>query len=399
MGIWFKVLEIHRSKCVRTLYLLLGRCYPVPANNGTRFREANAALLRAWCRMHCCMNKYWDVCVCVWGVQGVVFLSTFLPCLLFWSLVMWLKSINHQSNSLGSLTHELRGRSRGGKCQESFQWTLSICCSDWERKEGSLATEGVWGALWAPSSPFKSLLISRGEEAWDRQPRPVSKSTLGGRLDEFVGSFPESRHLNKDLWIFSEFLSDGTPLFILLLLLHRLSISPRCTTSSASSRTGSTRQGWPTSRGRGRPRPSWASCALCPLSPTTEGGKPEKKRDGFLSCLSEWIAVFSGASVQFKRTAAALTWLSDCFLAASSPLIPLARHSHVSFFSSETLCNSKQLNCHINSAVSQVQHYEPICLSLLLRGTQTVSVRTNKQGYTLWFQRCREAGNEHECFY
>lgn len=98
-----------------------------------------------------------EVCVCVCGFQGVVFPSTFILCLLFWSLVMWLKSINHQSNSRGSLTHELRGRNRGGKCQESFQWTLSISCSDWERKAGSLPTEvlAFWGLC-------RSCLISVG---------------------------------------------------------------------------------------------------------------------------------------------------------------------------------------------------------------------------------------------
>lgn len=54
---------------------------------------------------------------------------------------MRLKSINHQSNSLGSLTHELKGRSRGGKCQDGFQRTLSMSCSDWEGYAGSLPTE------------------------------------------------------------------------------------------------------------------------------------------------------------------------------------------------------------------------------------------------------------------
>lgn len=54
---------------------------------------------------------------------------------------MRLKSINHQSNSLGSLTHELKGRTRGGKCQDSFQRTLSMSCSDWEGYAGSLPTK------------------------------------------------------------------------------------------------------------------------------------------------------------------------------------------------------------------------------------------------------------------
>ena len=54
---------------------------------------------------------------------------------------MRLKSINHQSNSLGSLTHELKGRTRGGKCQDSFQRTLSMSCSDWEENAGSLPTK------------------------------------------------------------------------------------------------------------------------------------------------------------------------------------------------------------------------------------------------------------------
>lgn len=68
---------------------------------------------------------------------------------------MRLKSINHQSNSLGSLTHELKGRTRGGKCQDSFQRTLSMSCSDWEGYAGSLPTKvlgflcvfGVGGGL------------------------------------------------------------------------------------------------------------------------------------------------------------------------------------------------------------------------------------------------------------
>lgn len=150
------------------------------------------------------------MCVCVCGFQGVVFPSTFILCLLFWSLVMWLKSINHQSNSLGSLTHELRGRSRGGKCQESFQWTLSISCSDWERKAGSLPSEvlGFWGFvwvvwyLWAPSSPLESPLISEVEEVWDQLPTSVSKSKV--RLCQWsrvwIRVFPE-RHQRKGLRI------------------------------------------------------------------------------------------------------------------------------------------------------------------------------------------------------
>lgn len=48
-------------------------------------------------------------------------------------------------------------------------------------------------------------------------------------------------------------------------------------------------------------------------------GRKAENREGLLSCASEWIALFSGSSVQFKRTAMALTWLSARFLAASSP--------------------------------------------------------------------------------
>lgn len=46
------------------------------------FREASDAPLRAGYRMHRCMNKYWDVCVC--GFKGVVFSEYFhsLPTLL-----------------------------------------------------------------------------------------------------------------------------------------------------------------------------------------------------------------------------------------------------------------------------------------------------------------------------
>lgn len=36
------------------------------------FKKANNAPLRAWYSMHCCMNKYWDVCVCV-GFKGLYF--------------------------------------------------------------------------------------------------------------------------------------------------------------------------------------------------------------------------------------------------------------------------------------------------------------------------------------
>lgn len=83
--------------------------------------------------------------------QGVGVPATFIFCLLFWSLVMRLKSINHQSNSLGSLTHELKRRSRGGKCQGSFQRKLWMSCSGWEPHAGSLPTQVpflvFWGAL------------------------------------------------------------------------------------------------------------------------------------------------------------------------------------------------------------------------------------------------------------
>lgn len=63
---------------------------------------------------------------------------------------MRLKSINHQSNSLGSLTHELKGRTRGGKCQDRFQRTLSMSCSDWEGYAGSLPTKvlGFFVCFW-----------------------------------------------------------------------------------------------------------------------------------------------------------------------------------------------------------------------------------------------------------
>lgn len=120
-------------------------------------KDQGIITIAAWINIRMC------VCVCLWwGFHGVVFPSTFILCLLFWSLVMWLKSINHQSISQGSLTHELRGRSRGGKCQESFQWTLSISCSDWERRAGSLPTEvlGFGGLCWSCLISLDSLFFS-----------------------------------------------------------------------------------------------------------------------------------------------------------------------------------------------------------------------------------------------
>lgn len=58
-----------------------------------------------------------------------------------------------------------------------------------------------------------------------------------------------------------------------------------------------------------------------------------KKREELLSCRSvNGLHSFEAPSfAQIKRTAAALTWLSACFHAASSTPIPLALHSHVSF--------------------------------------------------------------------
>lgn len=97
---------------------------------------------------------------------------------------MRLKSINHQSNSLGSLTHELKGRTRGGKCQDSFQITLSTSCSGCDGYTGSLPTKvlfflSFWGmrvcgggcfvyVVWylrASSFHLESVFISGVEEA------------------------------------------------------------------------------------------------------------------------------------------------------------------------------------------------------------------------------------------
>lgn len=56
------------------------------------------------------------------------------------------------------------------------------------------------------------------------------------------------------------------------------------------------------SRGRGRPRPSSASCVLCPLSPMTEGGKPQKTGRAPFMPLCEWIALFSGSFLCADQT-------------------------------------------------------------------------------------------------
>lgn len=114
------------------------------------------------------------MCVCLWwGFHGVVFPSTFILCLLFWSLVMWLKSINHQSNSLGSLTHELREEAGVGSVKKAFsEHSLSLVQIGRE-EQGHYPLKcwvlggfvGVVWYLWTPSSSLESLLISRVEEA------------------------------------------------------------------------------------------------------------------------------------------------------------------------------------------------------------------------------------------
>lgn len=58
-----------------------------------------------------------------------------------------------------------------------------------------------------------------------------------------------------------------------------------------------------------------------------------ENREGLLWCLSEWTALFSGSFAHFWTDR---IWLSACFLVASSTLIPLALHSHVSYSDSTT---------------------------------------------------------------
>lgn len=62
------------------------------------------------------------------------------------------------------------------------------------------------------------------------------------------------------------------------------------------------------------------------------GEEKPKNREGLLSCLSEWIALFSGSFAAVQTDSSGLNLIIRLFpCGLINPLIPLALHSHVSF--------------------------------------------------------------------
>lgn len=162
---------------------------------------------------------------------------------------MWLKSINHQSNSLGNLTHELKGRSGVGSVKKAFsEHSLSLVQTGREKQGHYPLKCWVLGAL---SELFDIcglplLLSNHFSLAGLKRQRPtsVSKSKVRwcerSRVWMWIWSF-SWEHL-RSLWIGPvQSLSEAglgyffyIQSFFFLPFSPRWSISLRCTRSSAS---------------------------------------------------------------------------------------------------------------------------------------------------------------------
>ena len=96
------------------------------------------------------------------------------------------------------------------------------------------------------------------------------------------------------------------------------------------------------------------------------GRKAAKTGSAPFMPLSEWIALFSGSFLCADQTDSGGLNLIISLFPCSLINPPFLLH-YTPMFHSQTLCNSKQLKCHINEAISQVHHYKPICCFFLVK--------------------------------
>lgn len=235
----------------------------------------------------------------------------------------------------------------------------------------------VW-YLWAPSSPLESVLISEVEEVWDQQPQTslgksrvrlckwrsldtILEFSLRGVYDRSVDwqlSLPHrtDRTIFPAItaFSFSFFPLPAAPQVVYFTEMYNI----------FSELTDQIDQAGLTDEQRERETEAKLSELRALSIVADDWGRKAENREGLLS-LPLWMdcTLFTGSSAQFRRTAVALTWLSVCFLAASSP--PCSSCTTLPMFHS-LYKNSVQLKRHINKAISQVQRYKPICFFFFL---------------------------------